>query len=304
MPILIKDFEWNQSDSKITIRLPLKGAKSSNVSVLTSDEYCKVAYPPFYFECWLNDKIDDDKSLVSINNGIVSLELFKVEDKRWTSLYHDNYENKDLMRQIREAALEYTRDKENRRVKEKTELIAANKKIALQEQMKLEQEDKERIQSIKESEKKKTTEEIEQFKKLHQQILSNEIKVPQIEEIREEILPQNSTKFIYNNAEIKEEKVKIHPEPRASSKIQIKFTPRVFPTPSRESTDNAEKEWLQKQLEARKLSEIPGIGDLSQEEMNIDWLKEKGAKLFKEGNYLGAIGVYNHSIQLFPKNPS
>jgi dyslexia susceptibility 1 candidate gene 1 protein len=304
MPILVKDFDWNQSDSKITIRLPLKGAKSRNINVVTSNEYLKVSYPPFYFECWLNAKIDDDKSLLSINDGIVSLELFKLEEKIWESLHNNDHENKELMMQIRQEALEYSRDKDNRRVKEKAELIATNKKIALQEQMKLEQEDKTRIEGIKENEKKKATEEIELFKDFHKQTMSKEVNRPKLIEIHKDKENEKPTKSIYDPLKVQEENIKIQPNPRTSSKIQIKFTPRIFPTPSRESTDNAEKEWLEKQLEARKLLEISGMDDLSQEEKNIDWLKEKGSKLYKEGNYLGAIGVYNHAIKLFSKNPS
>lgn len=42
MPIIIKDFTWTQSDSKISINLPLKGTKANNVDILNSREFLKV----------------------------------------------------------------------------------------------------------------------------------------------------------------------------------------------------------------------------------------------------------------------
>ena len=40
----------------------------------------------------------------------------------------------------------------------------------------------------------------------------------------------------------KQEEESVLPEPRSGGRIEIKFTPRVFPTPSRESQDEKEKE--------------------------------------------------------------
>jgi hypothetical protein len=38
------------------------------------------------------------------------------------------------------------------------------------------------------------------------------------------------------------------PKPRSTGSIQIKFTPRVFPTPSRESQDKLEREVINKNI--------------------------------------------------------
>ena len=90
------------------------------------------------------------------------------------------------------------------------------------------------------------------------------------------------------------EKVKEIPDPRSASVIQVKFTPRVFPTPSRESQEKNEQDvisidiilyeslcfnkfqWLQNQMDARKLDKLPeDLGDVSKEEIDLDWLKDK-----------------------------
>lgn len=42
MPILVKDFTWNQSESRVCINLPLKGTKATNLDILNSLEFCKV----------------------------------------------------------------------------------------------------------------------------------------------------------------------------------------------------------------------------------------------------------------------
>jgi len=42
MPIIVKDYTWTQSETKVCINLPLKGTKSTNIDILNSLEYCKV----------------------------------------------------------------------------------------------------------------------------------------------------------------------------------------------------------------------------------------------------------------------
>lgn len=50
-------------------------------------------------------------------------------------------------------------------------------------------------------------------------------------------------KEIFDEPALKKEKIPDNlPEPRSNGSIQIKFTPRVFPTPSRESQDQLERE--------------------------------------------------------------
>jgi hypothetical protein len=46
------------------------------------------------------------------------------------------------------------------------------------------------------------------------------------------------------------------------------------------------------------------LRDLNENETNLDWLKEKAGKFFQQENFQTAIGVYNHAIRLFPKEPS
>lgn len=96
------------------------------------------------------------------------------------------------------------------------------------------------------------------------------------------------------------------PAPRASGSIQVKFTPRVFPTALRESRAAEEEEWLRKQAEARRAcsAALEDLKDLKEEERNPEWLKDKGDKCFATGDYLGAVNAYSLAIKINRKLPS
>nr|CDS34953.1 dyslexia susceptibility 1 candidate 1 [Hymenolepis microstoma] len=90
---------------------------------------------------------------------------------------------------------------------------------------------------------------------------------------------------------------------RNNDKIIISFTPRIFPTPERESTKEDEEKWLQKQAEHRRIlaSKITENDDLSSSEMDPNWLQKKAISLFKTGDYETAAFALSEAIKLAPK---
>lgn len=44
MPIIVKDFTWQQTEKEIFISVPLKGAKACQSNVLCTEDYIKVRY--------------------------------------------------------------------------------------------------------------------------------------------------------------------------------------------------------------------------------------------------------------------
>ena len=43
MPIGVKDYSWNQTDSMVFVSVPLKGVIAKKVDILTTDDYIKVS---------------------------------------------------------------------------------------------------------------------------------------------------------------------------------------------------------------------------------------------------------------------
>ena len=44
MPILVKDYTWEETENHVFITVPLKGAKSNKIDILTTEEYIKVRF--------------------------------------------------------------------------------------------------------------------------------------------------------------------------------------------------------------------------------------------------------------------
>lgn len=318
MPVWLRDYTWEQTASTVYLALavPVQGASFGKASVFCTEQYLKVNFPPFLFEAFLYAPIDDARSTAKIENGSVFFTLYKKETTMWESLIMGN-DDKKKKQKIREDAVLKAQDS----AKEEAEAKAAQKrehhKIALNATIKLEDAARQKIEEQKEAERKKATEDIEKWKEQNER----QKKVPEKDQscqeqkkMPEKHKQERSTTKSLNQGpsnrstrggstenmfldKLKEESV---PAPRSTSSIQIKFTPRVFPMALRESRIPEEEEWLRKQAEARRMinANIAELEDLTEEEKNPDWLKDKGNKMFATGNYLAAVNAYNLAIRI------
>ncbi|XP_069339671.1 dynein axonemal assembly factor 4 isoform X1 [Eulemur rufifrons] len=323
MPLQVSDYSWQQTKSAVFLSLPLKGVCVRDADVFCTENYLKVNFPPFLFEAFLYAPIDDASSKAKIGNDTVIFTLYKKEAAMWETLSLTGVD-KEMLQKIREKSILQAQE----RAKEAREAKAAarreDQKYALDAMMKIEEEERKKIEDMKESERIKATKELEAWKECQrkaeeQKRIQREEKLHQKEKQMEEerknlkhkSLPRNSSRYLAtkgrNLENIFSEKLKEDsiPAPRSVGSIKINFTPRVFPTALRESQVAEEEEWLHKQAEARRAmnTDIPELCDLKEEEKNPEWLKDKGNKLFATENYLAAINAYNLAIRLNNKIP-
>ncbi|XP_019520828.1 PREDICTED: dyslexia susceptibility 1 candidate gene 1 protein isoform X3 [Hipposideros armiger] len=301
----------------------------------------QVSFPPFLFEVFLYAPIDDESSKAKIGNNTIIFTLHKKEAAMWETLSVSGVD-KEMMQRIREKSILQAQE----RAKEATEAKAAarreDQKYTLSVMMKIEEEERKKIEDMKENERIKATKELEAWKehqrkaeeqkrfqreeKSHQQEkrIEEEGKKLKHKSLTKNSASRNLATKGRNSENIFFEKLKEDsiPAPRSVGNIQISFTPRVFPTALRESQVAEEEEfwrlasprsgcwhggwrWLHKQAEAQRAmnTDIPELCDLKEEEKNPEWLKEKGNKLFATENYFAAINAYNLAIRLNNKIP-
>ncbi|XP_056138525.1 dynein assembly factor 4, axonemal isoform X2 [Lampris incognitus] len=314
MPLSVRDYSWTQTESCVYVQVPLKGAKPEKVDVLSTDEYMKIHFPPFLFEVFLYEPVNDDKSTAKIGNGVAAVTLPKKTNGLWAHLMISNIsDDKDKMKEIRERALLKYKEKMAVQSKAMSVKRQEEKKYALQTMMKLEQEERDLIQKMKDDEREKAAAELEAWKLKQRQIAEEEAQLKQQSQRTKPDDMKTKKKMpvrgFSGGSEVKpgnkKKQVEL-PAPRSQGNIQVKFTPRVFPTALRESRVPEEEEWLRKQAEARRAvnADLEELNDLKEEERNPDWLKEKGDKCFANGNYLGAVNAYNLAVKLNRKIPA
>ncbi|XP_013365724.1 PREDICTED: dyslexia susceptibility 1 candidate gene 1 protein isoform X3 [Chinchilla lanigera] len=232
--------------------------------------------------------------------------------------------DKEMMQRIREKSILQAQERAKEAAEAKATARREDQKYALNVMMKIEEEERKKIEDVKENERRKATEELEAWKECQRNAGGHEgarreeeagqrgKPVGERRKLKHQSLPGSLTSrhsaakgrdwgSIFP-AEREEERV---PAPRPAGSITVSFTPRVFPTALRESQAALEEEWLHKQAQARRAvnTDAPEFGDLKEEEKNPEWLKEKGNKLFATENYLAAADAYSLAIRLSSRTP-
>ena len=124
------------------------------------------------------------------------------------------------------------------------------------------------------------------------------------------IAPSVETQAIY--AEDDDGVATYVPAPRASTGVvPVGFTPRIFPTPLRESKMADESAWIMKNRRhlhrnkalVGRLPKSPGPGDQPFDISESDpvWLKSRGDDLYRGGDFLAAVNAYTSALDADPK---
>lgn len=90
MPIVIKNYQWSQTEDLITITIALAGKHQPNSeNILITDNFIKFNSPPYYFELLLANAILKDESICRILECNVKFILKKQDKGMWSDLVID-----------------------------------------------------------------------------------------------------------------------------------------------------------------------------------------------------------------------
>lgn len=287
MPILIKDYNWSQTDNQVVVKVPMKGIHNNpSVDIFTCETFIKINCAPFYFEALLLHPIDEKNSRCKILENEAKFILLKKISQTWDALESGcSKENKLIEKKEAVKCAQLTAEKETeQRWKQKCELKRSEMHKEVDREAKLRDE----IESLKKNEVVKKLENIN--KKNENRITSQML----TDVTSDQVLSKTSEATFKIDSPSKLHSI------RASGNIRVTFSARHFPTPQRESQDAAEQEWLMKQHEARKATGFVEE-DLRPEERNPQWLKEKGDDFLSKKNFLAAISAYSTAIKTNPK---
>ncbi|XP_061428346.1 dynein axonemal assembly factor 4-like isoform X1 [Lethenteron reissneri] len=313
MPISVSDFSWEQSNAAVLLSVPLRGVRPGSVDIIASDEYIKVSFPPYLLELLLFAPVDEARSSARLGRGVALLTLPKKEPAPWPQLMSSLQADKAAMRRAHEEALARAQEKARAEAEARAVRKREEEKFALQTMMQIEEDKRKRIEEEKERERQHATAELERWKEQQgRQEMEERRRVQEEEEKRRR--REECARLRQQNREKQQQlptagggrppkKEKELPPPRQAAAIGVHFSPRVFPTALRESRVPEEEQWLKRQAEARNICDL-NDPELSGEEKDPQWLKEKGGKLFAAGNYLAAVNAYDLAIRLSGGDPA
>lgn len=304
MPITVKDYSWTETEREVLITLPLKGVKSSKTDIFSTDHYLKVNFPPYLFEVHLFAPVEEEQCTAKIGNGVIEFRLIKKEPGVWGKLASGKSEDKAFMVERRAEAIEHAHKTAAEIADQKAKKKREEEQYAIKQQMRLEEEDRERIEREKQEEREKAERELERWK---EEKRKRAVKVePKAQVVRSKPPPttvatvkQSSSGDIWKKGK---GKGPAPPPPRKGGSIQVTFTPRAFPTAARESKEAEEQEYLAKMAAARRIKP-PENTEETINERNPEFLKDKGVEFFRAGNHEAALNAFSAGIQLNPNLP-
>ncbi|MCO5593939.1 hypothetical protein L7F22_047958 [Adiantum nelumboides] len=146
-------YTWQESPTWVTIHVSLRSVSPANIDILTTDCYIKVNCHPYLFQIDLFGDIESKRSSAVVDNNVVRFFLVKKDHSLWGRLQAVG-EKKDIMTK-RENSLNLEREHSNKvRVDAKVKAAQIGR-VAVQCQMKVDEEKRKIVECRKEEELKR-----------------------------------------------------------------------------------------------------------------------------------------------------
>jgi len=296
--------EWRQSAGEVVLEVPLKGTSVRDVDVEATRVFVKVNFRPYLVLVDLFAEVNDESLMAVVKDGTLVLTFQKLQESMWPSLRCEDFNDKAKMLERRKAAME----EKGARMRSHDERLKQRKvedsKMTTRAQMELDEEERQRLEELKDEEKREAErhiyETLDRFKKATP-FEPEQVKLE--EEGKEVIFEEAETEDAKEMAEedcavASDDLEKVLPPPREPLRLNINFTPRIFPTPMRESRKEEEEDWLlrnKRHLKGKAKKRLDGI-DIS--ERDPFWLKGKGDDFFRSGNIEAALNAYTCALEI------
>ena len=262
---LSSEYTWSETTETVTILIPLKGVSHKAVDISTTSNILKVNFKPYLLDLNLYQDISEDKSKAVFKDGVLNISLAKKEFQLWGQLCFIGSKSEIAARREESFKLR------DARTQQQKEMTAARKvdeeRLMLREHMALEEKERQRMDDIKDQEKKNAEDEM----------------FDTFSELRE----------IKKN-DLVEDKPYLPPPVRESAQLSFRHTPRLFKTPLRQSTKKREEEFIMKNRSKLRDNALLNDTDVS----NVDpiWLTSKGNDFYQRGDIGSAINAYSQAI--------
>ncbi|XP_043471827.1 dynein axonemal assembly factor 4-like [Leptopilina heterotoma] len=165
--IVIKNYEWRQTDTNIIINVELFG-NPGKIDFFTTNKYVKASYPPYIFELFLWEVVNEEESECTYTQKEMIITLRKNEaDLQWPKLELENL-SKEVKRECRKIAHEYSQLAAEQKAKAKSEKRQHIQRQAVKHQIDLDTLDLNKIERIRDSHRKEAMRELEEWRLKHE----------------------------------------------------------------------------------------------------------------------------------------
>ncbi|XP_029672846.1 dynein assembly factor 4, axonemal-like [Formica exsecta] len=163
MAIIIKDYQWRQTEKRIIIYVPLRG-HPKNVHLFVIDDYVKISFPPFILELflWANVLEEESECTLTDTEAIFSLQKASVASD-WPNLEVKDI-SEEQKRDSRKRALEKAQDVSDNRAKSKSEKRQYLQKEAVKVQVNLDTDTLNKIEALRDSQRRGAMQDFEEWR--------------------------------------------------------------------------------------------------------------------------------------------
>ena len=157
--VLTARYEWEETAEEVTLRIPLKGTKPSDVGVFCSDLLVRLSFSPYVLVLDLLHEVDESKSRAISKGGTLVLQLPKIVHGLWGELCVSGCSKAEL-KERRKLSEDRRREREQSLAAERKSRKIADERYAVRQQMSVDDAERQDVENLKAKEKEEAEREV------------------------------------------------------------------------------------------------------------------------------------------------